>query len=421
MANSTATKPTKKSDFPLYKHPSGRWYKKVKGKFCYFGKVSDDPKGEKALVRWLDEKDALLAGRKPRRSQGGLTIAELCNRFLEAKERRLATDELQASTFHDYLRVCKEIAAAFGRDRLVDDLAADDFEKLRATLAKKYGITRLGNTIVRVRSVFKYGLENDLMEKPAKFGSEFRKPKKSAARKHLQHRGKLTFAADEIHKLLAAASPQLRAMIYLGINCGFGNNDCASLPLSNVDLDASWLDFPRPKTAIERRCPLWPETVSALREAIASRPEAKKKSDADFVFVTKYGHSWAKELGFKIASDENGSKEMKATGNSDPVGKAFRKLINKIDNAAADAAKTSGQKPQQKMYRRGVGFYTLRRQFEIVGGESRDQVAVDAIMGHADETMAAVYRQGVISDERLRAVVDRVRYWLLPQSVNSTG
>ena len=56
-----------------------------------------------------------------------------------------------------------------------------------------------------------------------------------------------------------------------GVNCGFGNGDCASLPLSAVNLDAGWIDFPRPKTGINRRCPLWPETV-AYAQKIATGP-----------------------------------------------------------------------------------------------------------------------------------------------------
>ena len=37
--------------------------------------------------------------------------------------------------------------------------------------------------------------------------------------------------------MIDAAGVQLQAMIFLGINCGFGNADCGTLPLSAVDLD----------------------------------------------------------------------------------------------------------------------------------------------------------------------------------------
>jgi len=35
-------------------------------------------------------------------------------------------------------------------------------------------------------------------------------------------------------------------------------------------------------------------------------------------------------------------------------------------------------------------------------------------MGHTDDSMAAVYRQNQISDERLLAVTEHVRKWLWP-------
>lgn len=68
--------------------------------------------------------------------------------------------------------------------------------------------------------------------------------------------------------------------------------------------------------------------------------------------------------------------------------------------------------------RKRLGFYALRHCFETVGGESKDQVATNAIMGHVDASMSAVYREG-ISDERLQAVVDHVHGWLYEDTEES--
>jgi integrase len=66
----------------------------------------------------------------------------------------------------------------------------------------------------------------------------------------------------------------------------------------------------------------------------------------------------------------------------------------------------------------GRNFYALRHTFETIGGEAKDQVAVDAIMGHARDDMASLYRER-ISDDRLRAVVQHVRNWLFGETGNT--
>lgn len=184
-------------------------------------------------------------------------------------------------------------------------------------------------------------------------------------------------------------------MILLGINCGFGNHDCGMLPRSALDLKHGWVDFPRPKTAVERRCPLWPETIVAIQEALASRRSPGDEAFEHLVFITKYGQPWAKET-----SDS-------------PVTKEFRKLIDSVDSEAAEETRKRRVKSPPKIYRRGIGFYALRHTFETVAGETKDQVAVNHIMGHADNSMAGVYREK-ISDERLQEVVNYVRRWLYP-------
>jgi integrase len=193
----------------------------------------------------------------------------------------------------------------------------------------------------------------------------------------------------------------MKAMILLAINCGFGNTDIMGLPIKAVNLETSWVEFPRKKTATLRGCPLWSETVSAIREALAQRPRPHDRAHDGLLFITKYGRPWGTR-GLREIADE-GTKENKLVANmDDPVSKEFTKLL-----------KTLGLK------RKGVSFYALRHTFETIGGGSRDQVAVDAIMGHADESMAAVYREE-IGEDRLKAVTDHARAWLFPQQISET-
>ena len=175
------------------------------------------------------------------------------------------------------------------------DLGPDKFGKLHTPLAGKYGPRRLAKTIPCIRSLFKYGFESGLIAVPMRFGAEFKRPSKKTMRVERAKAGPRNFSAEEIRRLIDATGQPLKAMILLGINCGLGNSDIGNLPQSALDLDRGILDFPRPKTGIGRRCPLWPETVSSVREAIAYRPEPKDPEDAGLVFVTKYGLCWAKD------------------------------------------------------------------------------------------------------------------------------
>jgi integrase len=361
------------SEFPLFPHATRRWAKKIRGKLHYFGPWADP---DAAVAKYLHQKDALHAGRVPRPEKEGVTIRDLCNRFLTAKEQQQNAGDITARTFADYYTTCATLIAAFGKQRLVDDLAADDFETLRADLAKTRNPNTLGNEIQRVRVAFKYAYDAGLVDKPVRFGPMFKRPSKRILRAERHKRGPRMFEARHIRRLLKAADQPLKAMILLGINCGFGNNDCGTLPMSALDLGGGWIDFPRPKTAVARRCPLWPETVEALRKAIAQRRAPKDPAHAGLVFITKYGQPWAKET-----SDS-------------PVSKEMRKLLGTVG-----------------LHRPGIGFYTLRHVFETIGGESRDQVAVSAIMGHVDNSMGGIYRER-ISDERLRNVGNVVRRWL---------
>src|SRR5262249_26552041 len=161
--------------FPLYPHPLGYWSKKIRGKIHHFGRWGRVVDGvvvrlegetwKEALEDYKAKADDLHAGRTPRVKRDGLTVADLCNRFLTAQPRKKTSGELGSRMFAEYKETTDLVVAAFGKDRMVEDLAADDFEGLRAAMAERWGPVRLGNAITRVKSVFKYGLDNALMER----------------------------------------------------------------------------------------------------------------------------------------------------------------------------------------------------------------------------------------------------------------
>jgi len=373
-------------DFPLFAHAAGQWAKKIRGKMHYFGAWADP---DAALKKYLEQKDALHAGRKPRPDTEGLTVKEAANAFLNAKGELRDAGELSPRTWAEYKAMADELVAHLGRARLVSDLDPDDFASLRNKLAKKWGPHRLKKAIQYIRSIFKHAYDADLIDRPVRFGPGFKRPSMKTLRFHRAEQGPKLFTAEEVRNLInAAAGGPLKAMILLGVNCGFGNADCGQLPVSALDLERGIIDFPRPKTGIPRRCVLWPETIQALKEALTRRPEPKGEEHTGLVFVTKYGGCWAKD--------------------EDPgvITKEMRKLLNNLG--------INGHR----------NFYCLRHTFRTVADEAKDQPAADFIMGQEVPHMSSVYRER-IGDERLKAVTDHVRKWLFgeppPKPAPPTG
>jgi integrase len=382
-------RPAKPSpDFPLFAHASGQWAKKIRGKMHYFGLWADPAA---ALAKYTEQAEQLHNGTAaPAGTPAALTLKELCNAFLNAKAAAIEAGELSPRTFADYQRDCELLVKQFGKRRPVADLSPDDFARLRVAMTSHWGPARVGVSICRIRGVFGFGARNELLDKPVRFGSGFVKPSKRVMRKHRAAQGVKLFTAAEVRAMVEGAlvvgkdgpelvqpGPQLRAMILLGVNAGLGNSDIGNLSQSALDLDAGIIDFPHPKTGIPRRCPLWPETVQALRDALDLRPEPKRQAHAALVFVTKYGLPWVVNTG------------------TDCVTYECRRLLRRLG--------ING--------RQGLGFYTLRHTFRTVADEARDQPAADFIMGHEVASMSSVYRE-TISDARLRAVAEHVRAWL---------
>jgi integrase len=373
--SASSGKPNKPDEnFPLTPRTDGRWSKKIFGKVRTFTGTAEEARAKyEALIEGIGQE-----------TDGPPQIRHLCEAFMCSKQTDLDAEQITKRTFDDYHVVCDVVVAHFGRLRPLDDLTPKDAEALRTRLVKGVGLKTQSNRILRTRGIFKYGAETLLLNRP--FHTWLKTVSRKKLRQYKQGRPSRLMTAEEIKTLLKAASPQLNAMILLGINCGFGNGDCADLTTRWLDLAGGWHSFPRPKTGENRRAKLWPETVLAIQSAMAKRSASRKIEDADKVFLTKYGTAWGK-----------------ADRKTSPLSSEFRKL-----------AKAAG------IYRPGCSFYSLRHMAETIGGGSRDQVATNYLMGHVDASMAREYRE-MIEDDRLIAVADHIHKWLFGKPMREPG
>lgn len=374
----TSQKPAKPhKDFPLFPHAVGQWAKKIRGKTHYFG-VWADP--DTALLKYLEQKDWLQAGLQSPEETGGTQLKDLCNQFLTAKKNRVESGKLGLATWNDYKRTCELIVKTFGRSRIVDSISPQDFSKLRAIISTRFGPVRTSREVTQTRMVFKWGHVQELTQAP-RFGSEFVKPSKDVLRRHRQKSPPKMFEAEEIRKMVESATDRTRAWILLGINCAFIQRDLSDLTESSVDLESGYIDFPRRKTAVERRIPLWSETIVALKVV-------KNLIEDDHYFHTSTG----KRL---VIDHSNDSR-------SDAVHDAIERLQRKL-----------------KIKKKNRGFSALRHTFRTIAGETCDSPAILRVMGHSDNTISDHYRER-IDDERLRKVINHVHDWVFPPEVSET-
>lgn len=386
MAPKDQSKKPKKPypDYPLGPHPNGQWCKKIRGRVHFFG-VWSDPNG--AVAKYLAERDDLQAGRSPKRlSATTPDLATLCNRFLEQAEAKVDAQSLSPRTWVDYRECCVHLLDAMGRTTAIEDIRPLDFAKIRNAWAAKYAPVRLSKLVTMTRTIFNWGWESDLFEVPVKFGPDFTGATKKQVRERRNEVGERLFSAADIHKLLNATNPTMRAMILLAVSGGLGNSDIAGLHKDHLR-EPGWIVYPRSKTAIGRRIPLWPEAAAAIKASPTRKPASP--NHAGLLFLTVNRVPWVR-TGIR---------------SNDEVTKAFRKLLNSTE-----------------MYRKGLSFYSLRHVFATIADGARDPVAVSAILGHADATMGAVYREKV-EDSRLLAVSEHVRLWLdwKPPDTKSAG
>jgi integrase len=347
MNDSKSTRKTRSDKFPLTLHRTGQYCKKIRGKLYYFGVDKQE-----ALKRYQEQATYLHTGvgNAPARQGVGLSLRTLCNLYLGHQEARREIGEISQRHFYDQKNLLKGFVRHIGANRLVSEVTALDLQNYKKELihAGKNPNT-INNRLAAVKAVFHWAIDNEVIEKPPNLKALKKVPSGKRYRP--------TFTSGQISLLLKHGCVQMKAMILLALNCGFGCTDCAQLTWRALDLEKGRVRLPRGKTGVMRDLVLWPETIEAL-EAVSRKGER--------VFNTKRGNPW-------VGPVDNSGR------NRDTLSREFSKLMRK---AGIEAEK-------------GVGFYTLRRTAATLAAQSGDPFAVQRLLGHADLKMASVYVQDV--------------------------
>lgn len=367
----TQKRKTRSDKFPLTRHATGQYCKKIHGKTYYFG--SDK---QEALQRYIDQA-AYLHGsnHNSQRPLGdSMTLKQLCGMFLKYQLTKVKANAITAQHYNDQISSLNMLMSFLGQRRSIKDISTLDLQNYKQKLQKHYNKSshRLNLHISNLKTLFHWAKKNDVLKQIPNIDA--------INRSKLTNRQRRIFTHEEISKLLAVADIQMKAMIWLGLNCGFGCTDCSDLQWKNLDFTNARVEFPRGKTGIQRDLPLWSETIDALKAV----PKKGK-----LVFYTTRGNPFVRNA---VKIDANGNEKYCPINS---IATKFARLIKKADLNIP----------------KGTGFYSLRRTAATLAARSGDPFAVQRLLGHSNLLMATRYVQDV--SKQTDEVVEKNRSYMI--------
>lgn len=375
MSRHQRKRKTRLDKFPLTLHPTGQYCKKINGKIHYFGANK-----KQALERCLEQATYLHGGQNfaQKATNGSMTLKELCDLYLEYQHSKLLTGALSASHHNDQISSLSKLMSFLGKGRRIKSISTLDLQNYKSKLQATYGSAyRLNLHISVMKAMFHWARKNDILQNIPNIDA--------VSRGKIVHQEMYTFSSEQIEKLLSVANAKMRAMIWLGLNCGFGCTDCTRLKWKDLDLENGRVQLARNKTGFPRNFPLWPETIKALKKVPRS---------GQLVFYTAEGHPWVR-TSLKIKKDGSGRY---TTVNA--VTSMFARLLKKVKINAP----------------KGMGFYTLRRTSATLAARSGDPFAVQRLLGHVNLDMATRYVQDV-SGQTDRVIENSRKYMIQGKDV----
>ncbi|OHB60471.1 MAG: hypothetical protein A2Y12_15340 [Planctomycetes bacterium GWF2_42_9] len=216
----------------------------------YFG--SDK---KEALQKYLNQAAYLHGNQEDVQS---MTIKQLCDMYLKYQFAKVQANDLTAAHHNEQIASLNKLINFLRQGEKISAISTLDLQNYKRMLQKSaISVYRLNLHISILKALFHWARKNDILVNIPNIDA--------VSRGKIIHKGKFIFSSEQISKLLSLADIKMKAMIWLGLNCGFGCTDCAELKWTDVDFTNARVKLPRRKTGIFRNLPLWPETVAALK------------------------------------------------------------------------------------------------------------------------------------------------------------
>jgi integrase len=269
--------------FPAEPRADGRYQKKIRGRFFYFG--GHGIGRDSALADYQRVRHQLysgeVAGAIHPHDYGTWTLRDFGNKYLDARRAEVVAGTLRKVTYADLRYALLQFVRYVGTRRRVTELSPAVFTSTANHFKGSLSGCRWNHIVSAVNAWLNYSVAHGWIERLPVFGPDWKK----IPLNQLPRRDRMV-SPDELGRLLdVCTSEQMRAMILLAANCGIGPTDLASLRA--VHIQGGVIRNRRGKTGIQRVAPLWPETLAAIEDWLTARV-----SNIPELFVTKYGRAW---------------------------------------------------------------------------------------------------------------------------------
>ncbi len=241
--------------------------------------------------------DRQLPGQRPHLTQTcalrDISLEELAERFVAAQSANWREPCMTTAAYKQWLRVFLVDHSTLKASQFT----VEHFARRKLSLkGRGYAAESINHFLSAVRAIFSFAEDAELIQKAPKLKRVRNEPKPPPGSNN-----KPLYSPKDIRVLIANAGPQLRAMVLLALNCGFGLKDLHDLKWE--DIGGNRVTLPRSKTGVCQTYHLWPETkfsLEQIREAHAAKLAERSdkgcyRDEQGHVFMTRFRRTWSKD------------------------------------------------------------------------------------------------------------------------------